>query len=54
MERQEHENFKCVKIKLNFTKNVRFFVKTSPTRHIKNKLIGFAPINKSIMQYKLP
>ena len=26
----------------------------SPTRHIKYKVIDAAPINKSIMAYKLP
>ena len=30
------------------------FVETSPTRHIKYKIIDFAPINKLIMAYKLP
>ena len=28
--------------------------KHPPTRHIKYKVIDFAPINKSIMAYKLP
>ena len=42
--------------KLFFFFNLRFFsfVKTSPTRRIKYKLIDFAPINKSIMTFNLP
>ena len=41
------------KIKKNFLKNLRFFVKTSPTRHMKYKVIDFAPINKSAMANNL-
>ena len=51
MEQQEHEKFKCIK-KIEFFFNLRFFLKTSPTRRIKYKVIDFAPINKSIMTYK--
>ena len=40
---------------MKFKKNQTFFLKTPPppTRHIKYKLTDFAPINKSIMAYKL-
>ena len=31
-----------------------FVWKHTPTRHIKYKVIDFAPVNKSIMAYKLP
>ena len=58
MEQQEHENLNV--IKKNLEKNSRFFCENisnfphMPTSHIKYKVIFFAPINKSIMTYKLP
>ena len=48
---------KNLKIKKNYkikNKIENFCKKTSPTRHINSKVINFAPINKSIMAYKLP
>ena len=47
MEQQEHEklNVKKNKIKIDIQKKMKFFVKTTPTRHIKYKVIDFAPIN---------
>ena len=49
------ENFKCNEVKLKkILKILRFFAKTPPTRHIKYKVIDFAPINKSIMAYNIP
>ena len=48
------KNLKVKKIKIKKEKIWDFFVKTSPTRRSKYKMINFAPINKSIMTCKLP
>ena len=47
------ENLNVTKI-FFFLKSLRFYVKTFPTRHVKYKVINFAPVNKSIMAYNLP
>ena len=41
-------------MKKNFPKFEILYENHPPTRHIKYKVIDFAPINKSIMAYKLP
>ena len=46
------ENFNV--IKKNFFFKFEILCKNIPPRHIKYKVIDFAPINKSIMAYKLP
>ena len=44
-----------IKNQIFLKKNLRFFWKEHPpTRHIKYKVIDIAPINNSIMAYKLP
>ena len=49
------KNFNVIKkINIFFLKFEIFFKKHPPTRHIKYKVIDFAPINKSIMVYKFP
>ena len=39
---------------MNFFSSLRYFEIHPPTRHIKSKVIKFAPRNKSIMATKLP
>ena len=45
---------KNLNVKKKFLLKLKFFVKHPSTRHIKNKVINFAPNNKSIMAYRLP
>ena len=49
-------NLKKFNVIKNWKKILKFeiFFKSSPTRHIKNKAIDFAPSIKSIMANKLP